>query len=210
MGKKQEKTQIVQTIIQSAKEYKANMVGRSFLYVFEGRSIEVVYRTKDFMHLTGVDSNCSAEQFFKDAVRGKLRPEQIFFNVRHPYDFCARKISQLSNLKRITDTGIFILEDTETKTFTYKFSLTDLKLTVCLSEDTDGNGNIVGDHYIARSLRVEDSFDRADGAYEVQCIFSKKNDQRKYNKIMYMDKRVAVKELPVQTQNMLDDSLKLV
>ncbi|MCD8022951.1 MAG: PBECR4 domain-containing protein [Lachnospiraceae bacterium] len=183
------------------------MVGHSFLYVFEGRSIEVVYRTKDFMHLTGVDSHCSAEQFYKDAIRGKLQPQQIFFSARHPYDLCVRKMSQLNNLNRVIDSAIFILEDTETNTFTYKFGLTDLKLTVCLSEDTDENGKVVGDHYIARSLRVEDSFDRADGAFEVQYIFSKKNDQRKYDTIMYMDKGMTIEELSSEVQEILDDSI---
>lgn len=208
MGKIQDKAKIVETIIKAAAEYKAKMVGRSFLYVFEGRSIEVVYRTKDFMHLTGVDSNSSAEQFFKDAIRGRLQPKQIFFSTRHPYDLCSKKMTQLGNLSRIIDTELFILEDTETNTFTYKFGLSDLELTVCLSEDTDQNGNVVGDHYIARSLRVEDSFDRADGAFEVQYIFSKKNGCRKYDTIMYMDKRMEIKDLPEKVRYMLDDNLK--
>ncbi|MCD8132053.1 MAG: PBECR4 domain-containing protein [Lachnospiraceae bacterium] len=95
MGKIQDKAKIVETIIKAAAEYKAKMVGHSFLYVFEGRSIEVVYRTKDFMHLTGVDTNSSAEQFFKDAIRGKLQPKQIFFSARHPYDLCSKKMTQL-------------------------------------------------------------------------------------------------------------------
>lgn len=208
MSKIQDKAKIVNTIIKAAAEYKAKMVGRSFLYVFEGRSIEVVYRVKDFMHLTGVDSNSSAEQFYKDAIRGKLQPKQIFFSSRHPYDLCSKKMTQLGNLSKIIDSELIVLEDTETNTYTYKFGLTDLALTVCLSEDTDQNGNIVGDHYIARSLRVEDSFDRAAGAYEVQYIFSKKNGYRKYDTIMYIDKGMKIEDLPEKVRDLLDDGLK--
>ncbi len=207
MSKIQDKARIAEIIMQVAEEYKAKMVGRSFLYVFEGRAIEVVYRTKDFMHLTGVDTNSSAEQFYKDAIRKKLKPKQIFFSSRHPYDLCMKKMTQLANLCKVIDSELFMLEDTETNTFTYKFGLTDLQLTVCLSEDTDSNGNVVGDHYIARSFRVEDSFERADGAFEVQYIFSKRNDTRKYDTIMYMDKRMKIEDLPDEVKEMLDEKL---
>ena len=196
MNKTQDKINIVNTIIQAAADYKAYMVGRSFLYVFEGRYIEVIYRARDFLHLTGVDTNLSANEFYKEAIRGTLRHTQIFFSKRHPYDLCIRKMLHLAHITAVTNSSIFLLEDLVTNTFQYKFGLSELNFTVCLDADKDSNQMIVSDHYIVRSLRVEDSFDRSSGAFEVQYIFVKPNDVRLYSTISYTDHRIDITDLP--------------
>ncbi len=196
MNKTQDKINIVNTIIQAAADYKTYMVGRSFLYVFEGRYIEVIYRARDFLHLTGVDTNLSANEFYKEAIRGTLRHTQIFFSKRHPYDLCVRKMLHLAHITAVTNSSIFLLEDLVTNTFQYKFGLSELNFTVCLDADKDSNQMIVSDHYIVRSLRVEDSFDRSSGAFEVQYIFVKPNDVRLYPTISYTDHRINIIDLP--------------
>ncbi len=196
MNKTQDKINIVNTIIQAAADYKAYMVGRSFLYVFEGRYIEVIYRARDFLHLTGVDTNLSANEFYKEAIRGTLRHTQIFFSKRHPYDLCVRKMLHLAHITAVTNSAIFLLEDLVTNTFQYKFGLSELNFTICLDADKDSNQMIVSDHYIVRSLRVEDSFDRSSDAFEVQYIFVKPNDVRLYPTISYTDHRINIRDLP--------------
>ena len=42
MSKKNDKEHIVKEICKAAKLYKANLVGKRFLYVFDGRYIEVL------------------------------------------------------------------------------------------------------------------------------------------------------------------------
>ncbi len=206
--KEQNKLKLLKVIEKAALIYKEKMVGRHFLYVFEDRYIEVVFRERDFMHLTGVDSTLRAEQFYKDAIRGRLKADHIFFSKRHPYDLCVKKASQLVNIGKIVDSELFILEDTTTKTFTYKFGLTDLALTMCLSEDTDRDGNIVGDHYIARSLRIEDCFDRSEDAFIVRFIFARLNGEREYSTIMYQEPDANILESPTEVLEMLNNKLK--
>ncbi|MCD8301325.1 MAG: PBECR4 domain-containing protein [Clostridiales bacterium] len=195
------------SIMAAAQVYKTKMVGYVFLYVFEGHTLEVVYRIRDFMHMTGVESNVSAEQFFKNAVKGSLKPDQVKFSNRHPYALSKKKVSQLENISLITNSDIFMLEDMQTKTFTYKFGITDLNFTVCLGQNTDKNGNAISKYFSVRSIRVEDSVSRADEAYEVQYIFSRKNDEKKYNTIMYADKRMNINDLTEDVLEMLDDSI---
>ncbi|MCD8215255.1 MAG: PBECR4 domain-containing protein [Clostridiales bacterium] len=207
MSRTQDRQSIIQIIKQAAIQYESHMVGRSFLYVFEGKTITVLFRKKDFMHLTGVSSVLSASQFFKNATKGILRETQINFTPRHPYDLCLKKMKYIQNLTDITNTDIFMLEDMTTNTYTYKFCLSELNFTVCLSNDTDKNGNVVSDHYIARSLRTEDSFDRAKNAYEVQYIFSKMNNEQMYNKLMYKDSNVSISDLPQSVLDVLDKSI---
>ncbi len=206
-GREQKKLALIRTIEEAALTYKEKMVGRHFMYVFDDRYIEVVYRERDFMHLTGVDSTLRAEQFYKDAVRGRLKADRIFFSKRHPFDLCVKKASQLINIGKVVDSELFILEDTTTHTFTYKFGLTDLELTMCLSEDTDQNGNIVGDHYIARSLRVEDCFDKSEEAFIVRFIFARANGERKYSMVMYQEPNDTILKLPTSVLEKLDNKL---
>lgn len=159
------------------------------------------------MHLTGVDTNLSADAFYREAVRGRLRHNQIYFSQRHPYDLCVRKISQLQNISAVTESEIFMLEDLTTNTFAYKFGLTELNFTLCLKEDVDSLGNVVSDKYIARSLRVEDSVSRSSDAYEVQYIFSKRNDEKLYNVLKYSDERYEISNLSQEILDKVDNSL---
>ena len=196
-NKTKNKTDIVKKIVSAAQQYKSNMVGYTFLYAFEGKYIEVVYRVKDFMHLTGVDSELSAGAFFKDAIRNKLRIGQISFTKRHPYDLAKRKCSQLNNLQQITNSPVFILEDLLSKNFRFMFGITDLNFTICLSHDIDPlTQSKKSELYIPRSLRVEDSFHRISDAYEVQFIFKKPNNSSLYEEITYQDNRSSYRDLP--------------
>ena len=48
---------IVSDISNAALKYKANLVGRTFLYVFGDKYIEVLFKANNFKHLTGVVSS---------------------------------------------------------------------------------------------------------------------------------------------------------
>ena len=48
---------IVKKIIQAARVYKNNLVGKTFMYVFDNRYIEVMYKASNFKHLMGVDKS---------------------------------------------------------------------------------------------------------------------------------------------------------
>ena len=63
MKKLNDKKQVVAQISAAARLYKKNLVGKHFLYVFDGRAIEVAYQAKGFRHLTGVDTGLDAMSF---------------------------------------------------------------------------------------------------------------------------------------------------
>jgi hypothetical protein len=73
MSKRIERIQITKYIIDAAKQYKQTLLGKTFMYVFSDKYIEVSFRKKDFAHLTGVDKTLSANDFYKEAVNGRLR-----------------------------------------------------------------------------------------------------------------------------------------
>ena len=46
--KTQERKEIIKTIENAAKVYKDQLVGKTFLYVFDGRYIEVMFKAENF------------------------------------------------------------------------------------------------------------------------------------------------------------------
>ncbi len=94
MSKSQDRLEIVRAISDAAELYREHLVGRQFMYVFDGRYIEVIYKTENFRHLTGVDTPLSAKRFYSYAARRILAASQISFSARHPYALCVRKLKQ--------------------------------------------------------------------------------------------------------------------
>ena len=99
-NQKQKTLAIIKSIHQAAQIFDSKLVGKTFLYVYEGKAIEVVYRASDFLHLTGVDTALTASAFYRNAKAGKLSTEQIFFSARHPYDLCKRDFAKHTKLTK--------------------------------------------------------------------------------------------------------------
>lgn len=134
MSKKNDKEHIVKEICKAAKLYKANLVGKRFLYVFDGRYIEVLYKNVNFKHLTGVECNMSAADFYKNALKNRLQSPQIYFSASHPYSLCKRKIKHLCEISVLASSENFMLEEIATETRTYKFGTTDLNFSLCMNK----------------------------------------------------------------------------
>lgn len=79
MGKQQDREKIVQEIKVAADLYRKHLVGKRFLYVFEGRYIEVLYKAANFRHLTGVATNLSAKKFYSYAAKKCFRLRRYFY-----------------------------------------------------------------------------------------------------------------------------------
>lgn len=207
MGKKQDRLQIVTDIKKAAVIYKRKLVGKTFLYVFDNRAIEVIYKASSFMHLTGVESSLSAKEFYKEAVNGKLTANQINFSARHPFPLCKKKIIHISSIASFATSECFLLEDISTSTACYKFGTTDMNFTLCLNREYDANGCPKGTNYIVQSLRDEDCFDRSNNVFEVAYIFSKQNDVSQYTNLEYADARYTLNNLPESITAMLSIEL---
>ena len=158
MGTTPNKARIIQTITSAAVQYKQHLVGKTFLYVFEGRMIEVAYHAKEFRHLTGVAARgLTALSFYDKAVDGTLQESQIYFDVNHRFHLCKRKMKHIQNLASVANSALIVLEDAGTATETYHFAFTELKFTLCLGRDIDPvTGSQKSDYYIVKSLRDGD------------------------------------------------------
>ena len=191
-----DKIRIAKEIIVAADMYKRYMLGNTYLYVFENRFIEVVYRKKDFRHLTGVDTSLSVNDFYKEAIKGTLTDRQIFFSARHPYDLCNKKMTQLKYIHKLTNSEILINETVKTGTTIFKFGLNGTLFTLCLDHDLDDSGIPQNSYYIAKSLRIEDCTSRSNAVFPVKIIFRRAAGQKYYDRITYINSTNSLQNLP--------------
>ncbi len=207
MSKNQDRLAIVEKIKDAAALYKQHLVGKRFMYVFDGRYIEVIFKAQNFRHLTGVDTKLSAKRFYDYSVTGILEASQIFFSSDHPFKLCTRKIRHIQDIATMAGTECFMLEEIKTDTLTYKFGTTDLNFTLCLNRETDENGVEKSECYVVQSLRDEDCFSKSDEAYVVTHIFSRENDKKQYTDLLYMDASSSIETLPEEIQSLLWEEL---
>jgi len=209
MKKTQDRKELVKEINKAASLYRQHLVGKRFLYVFDGRYIEVIYKAQNFRHLTGVVSSLSAVSFYKLAAQGKLSANQIHFDAAHSYELCARKAKHICEIATMVSSENFMLEEIMTDTKTFKFGATDLNFSLCLDYEYDEEGNVKGDCYVAESLRDEDCFSKAKDAYEVTHILTRPNDQKLYTRAAYIDKRYTIEDVPASVAPMISADIEI-
>lgn len=193
--KTDKKNSIRQDIIDSAGIYSQNLAGKAFLYVYGEKFFEVSFPVDHFLHLTGVETNLSAKDFYKNAKKGKLTNSQFYFNARHPYANAKKKLPCLKRLPELTNDIVCILKDMQTVTIIYKLSVTNLEFTLGLTENIDNHGNKVNDFFLPKSLRVEDSsVEKSNDGYIVDFIFTKDASMTKYDSMLVEDKHKCIPE----------------
>ena len=177
--------------------------------MFENNFIEVMFKIKDFKHLTGVDSNLSAQDFYKKAYKGQLQATQIFFSPRHPYKLAQKKLKHLQDISSLAMGESFMLKDINTQTETYKFGTTDLNFALCFNKERDNNGIEQGYYFVAQSLRDEDCFSKSKNVFIITHIFSKLNCEQKYNQELYCQESYPVESLPSEIKSMLSEEIQI-
>lgn len=198
---------IIQQIRAAAHIYKTSLAGRTFLYVFDKRYIEVIFKTDSFRHLTGVTTSLSAKRFYDDACHNRLQPSQISFSSVHPRSLCLRKIKHICDIASLMTSECFMLEEIGTTTRTFQFGATNLQFTICLDQPqytSKARGNTL---YVPESLRDEDCFARSREVYAVSYIFSKPNNMRQYDTLVYRDQDATLQDLESEIIRMLTPEL---
>ena len=202
--KADKKNAIRQEIIDSAAIYSQNLAGKAFLYVYGEEFFEVSFPIDHFLHLTGVETNLSAKDFYKNAKKGKLTNNQFYFNARHPYANAKKKLPCLKRLPELTNDMVCILKDMQTLTIIYKLSVTNLEFTLGFTENIDNHGNKINDFFLPMSLRVEDSsVEKSNVGDIVDFIFLKDASMAKYDSVLVEDK---YKCIPHCIKHLINDS----
>lgn len=191
--KSEKKNEIRQSIIEAAAIYSQNLAGKIFLYVYGDEFFELFFLVDSFLHLTGVGTTLSAKEFYKNAKKAKITDRQFYFDSKHLFSNAKKKLPCLRRLPELTTDRVCILKDTQTATVTYKLSVTNLEFTLCLTNNTDKNGNKKNDLFLPMSLRVKDkSVEKSRDGAIVDYIFSKDASVTKYNRLLVGDKSESI------------------
>lgn len=203
--KTDKKNAIRQKIIEAAGVYSRDLAGKVFLYIYGEEYFEVSFPTDHFLHLTGVETNLSAKNFYRNAKKGKLANNQFYFSARYPYANAKKKLPCLIRLPELTNDTVCILKDMKTITVTYKLSVSNLEFTLGLTENIDSEGNKINDYFLPMSLRVEDSsVEKSTDGEIVDFIFSKDASIAKYETLLVRDQS---KKLPDHIKDLLNNEL---
>lgn len=199
--------QLRNDITTAAKIY-SSLASKSFLYVYGDKYFELAFPKRCFRHLCGVDSAYTAERFYNDAKNGRLDRAQIAFNRQKGQSIrgAKKKAEALKSLLRLLHEQVAILENVETRTFTYKIGMTDLAIVLCLDKDTvTNNRNPLAGLYYPKSLRVDEkSIEKSETAELANFVFAKELSlqESKYDELLFGDGS----ELPVVIQDLVDES----
>lgn len=212
MSLEDKKLLIRKDIIDGLAAYKRNLSGRYFLYVFDNRYIEVFFGRENFKHLTGVASKLNGENFYSKVEDNKLTTKQFWFTPENPLRTAKDKCSRLSRLPELVSKDTILLEEIITDSCTYSFGTTNLDFSVGFTErtkkDEEGNFVIVPHQFVPRTLRVKDKFfEKSRQTYEVDYIFSKDRDLKKYDMITF-GKQEDINSLPDEIRTLIDEKLQ--
>lgn len=210
----EEKKELVRNnVILAVQKYKNELVGKRFLYIFNDEFIEVIYKTENFMHLTGIGSNkLKPEKFYVKTKDRQLKRNHMSFSSRNPLKIALEKSNELSKIDIFSNTKIFVIKNMETSTYTYAFGFSDKQITLGLTKDTekDSDGNEIElDYYVPRTFRVKE--DATEGKepseiVEITMILSKTDVEAKYNEINYGNKE-QIELLPEKIKQYIDEKL---
>ena len=191
MATKTEKKETLRTqIIDAAKIYSKELAGKVFLYVVGNEYFEVSFPVDHFLHLTGVESQLSAKNFYTKSKDGILSDRQFYFSPKHPYDGAKKKLPCLKRLPDLTSGFVCVLKETQTVSIVYKLSVTNLEFTLGLTENIDAQGNKINDIYLPRTLRVKDrSIENSLGGDVVDFIFKKEASTTRYTELVVADEK---------------------
>lgn len=191
-------------IIKAAKEYKSNLMSNNFLYVYNGKYFEVAFYKENFAHLTGVNSNLGAKQFFDKSCTSTITTQQFYFDTEHPLRNAKKKLEKLEQLSNLTKECICVVTDLTTNNkVQYKLIITNLEITLRLMNDVDKNGNLKSNMNIPRSFTVKDKvIENSKDGDIVDFIFKKKQKDKIYSEILYQDK---TKEIPLILKGIIDN-----
>lgn len=184
--------EIVNRIKEGAKIYRDELAGKTFLIIFEGQSIEVMFKKENFLHFTGVETNLYAEDFYKKALiegKGGLKYTEIGFSVFKPYHFADIKTSHLKEAFTLFQRDTLIITDLHTNSTDYKFGSTDFELVFGFNDRLNDEGIKINDFLVPQTLRIEElANNQYQEMFSVDYILSRKNDQNEYDEIVFGEK----------------------
>ena len=182
------KKEAVGIIHKCAALYNENLCGKNVLFVTtkDGNAacFEALFRTQNFMHLTGVKSNLNSEFFYKAALNKRLSPANISFDSGGTSELKLEALPQLMSIHTTArmvgdydNTGPLLITDKLAGTVTMVMGFVK-----------------VNDVYIPNTALKKDLRDISAQATrrKVAAIFTKPRNKTLYDNLTYIAKDLTI------------------
>lgn len=188
-----DKKRALRIIVDAAKEYEKKLNDRHFLIVYQEmgrtRTVTVGFRDMNFLHMTGVRTKLSAQQFYSACLAGKLSENDFEIDTKGKVQQKLMVINYFPNLLYnpcmigdFINSGICVCAD-------YFVGNTKAVLSVGFR-----TGKCVD---FPVTLYSEDVRKLSHPTNKVLAIFSKMYHQQIYNECTYLSKAQNIDKLPV-------------
>ena len=169
-------------VVNGAKIYKKYLLNKKFLIICENNdSHEIVFKKKDFKHLTGIESDLNENRFFENSAASTLSENNILENQHYNYKtlkFKADKIETIDTLLYRNIEGSLFMVDLHTNTCDFPVAIKNINSNVCIG--------FLGNDNHARSLRKFSNSQNCRSEKKIKAIFSKTNGDKEYSDIVYI------------------------
>ena len=188
-----DKKEIIKLLKENAIKYKENLKDRNLLVVYkenkEIKSIEILFLSRNFMHLTGVKAKdkynkyMKANQFYHACLNNKLSYKDIIIKEDGTTKLKLNVLNQLINIeKKCKMVGIYN---------NYKKELvTEILIgntTMCLGIIKNSSY-----YYMPNTLLKEDIRKLIIKPYQIIAILKKNSKDEKYVEIIYKNKKIDI------------------
>lgn len=181
------KLDIRNKIIKAAQVYSEELAGKYYIYIYEGKYIEILFKTHNFGHLTGVISPLSGKDFYKKSKNSQLHVGQFSFKDKQA-DLAIKKTNKLDKLPELTKNDAFIIEDMSSGSRIYKIGMTNLDFSLGVIENRDSKTNQIIDKFLIPTtfrIRGEKDFNNNPNVYQIDLILMKDNLIKKYDTVCF-------------------------
>ena len=195
--------QALTIVLSCAKAYDDKLNNKHFLIVYQDKneikSCCVGFRDMNFLHLTGINTKLSAQQFYSACMNGKLSVKDISVDTKGKVQ---QKLAVLPYLPELLyhncmvgdfiNSGISIRAD-------YFVGDTKAVISVGFREGKSAD--------VPVTLYREDIKKLSNPTFKVLAIYSKDYNMAQYNKSTYLSKGYSLDKLPDDVKVKLDNTL---
>jgi hypothetical protein len=191
-----DKRKALSIIFHCATAYRDNLEGKNVLFAFGGNSkcsfFETAFPPYNFQHLTGVNSNLTASQFYNASIDRRLTAEQFSFSDNGTTPL---KLEILPNLMEIYKNARMVGDYNNARTYLYTEKIAG-GVTANLGFVKDENYPQSG-FYVPNTTIKDDIRSMAlKPVQRVLAILLKKTSDTKYSLLTYLAKGISL-NLPV-------------
>lgn len=201
-----EKDFLRQSCIEGSRFYNHYLANKDFLIITDTLTLyEITFKTRDFIHFTGLHVNVSDNKFYDLCVKGNLARNNIRDNQKYNYRTLKDKAISVRKLNK------FLHADISTNLFISNLSTHTKLFPVAITNDKENMTlAFIGNHLHARSLRKAKQSTNYESANRIVCILLKDTNSELYSQIIYLKNIKKLSKVIKENKNLISPFVRSI